>query len=659
MHEESSRRSGVVSFDDFELDESRFLLSRLGEPIRIEPRVFEVLVHLVRHRGRIVTKEELIDHVWRGTFVGESALTRCIKEARKAIGEQGRGAPLLKTIHGRGYRFEDAVTKVEPELHALSMPSPRTALPVETSIDASVPRHRRSWPRRASLLVTFTLLLTLVGDAHPRKPAMGGSDADVSTRVLLLPISPAEDVPELQLVALSIGDLLYQRLQGQPGLTFGFASTEETLHAPSLAELGRRSDARWLVSGSLRRAEGKEKAQLVVTLHEIRSLDDVRDTPLGRYDIPLLVKSADVSRFVNVRENIARRLLETLLPAIQRDPQESATPRDPEAYRLYLLAVSRLAASTCDGETAIELLRRSIEIDRDFAPAWEAYGWSHYSLISTCGADPKHYSEALRAADRALVLAPLRISAIGLKTTVLVETGRIEEAYEILRNAKARHPGSADLDAYLFNSLTYAGYLSEAESSLERLTASDANYLTQRGWSPTPYLFAGKTARFLQALPATDAPAFRYFRGFVEFSRGRRDMARRVLEPAFRLNPNDVYARLSLALLAVIDGDPEEARVILAQLARQREIVGRSDGEMTYRIAQLFVMTEDSDNGLRQLSLAVDQGFFCAACMERDPALASVRLDPRYRQIVDRARARHVAFGRRFGLHRAPARPVA
>ena len=98
------------SFDDVEVDTDRVEVRRRGEVVAVEPQVFGVLVHLLAHRDRLVPKEELLDHVWGDRFVSESALTSRIKAARRAIGDDGREQRLIRTHHGRGYRFVGAVS---------------------------------------------------------------------------------------------------------------------------------------------------------------------------------------------------------------------------------------------------------------------------------------------------------------------------------------------------------------------------------------------------------------------------------------------------------------------------------------------------------------------------------------------------------------------
>jgi DNA-binding winged helix-turn-helix (wHTH) protein len=101
----------IYRFGDCELDEGRYELRRGGVPCHLEPQVFEVLAYLVRNRGRLVTKAELLDEIWGSRFVSESALTSRIKAARKAVGDSGREQRVIRTVHGRGYEF---LTPVQP-----------------------------------------------------------------------------------------------------------------------------------------------------------------------------------------------------------------------------------------------------------------------------------------------------------------------------------------------------------------------------------------------------------------------------------------------------------------------------------------------------------------------------------------------------------------
>ena len=100
----------VYRFANCELDEHLYQLRCDGTPVALEPKVFDVLAYLVQHHDRVISKDELLDKLWPGQIVSETALTQCIMAARKAVGDDGNRQHIIKTQHGRGYRFIATVT---------------------------------------------------------------------------------------------------------------------------------------------------------------------------------------------------------------------------------------------------------------------------------------------------------------------------------------------------------------------------------------------------------------------------------------------------------------------------------------------------------------------------------------------------------------------
>jgi len=94
----------VYRFADFELDEQRRELRLRGRELRLQPRVFDVLAYLLRHRDRVVGKDELLDVLWPGMIVVDSALQRVVSLARTALRE-GNAESAIRTHARRGYRF--------------------------------------------------------------------------------------------------------------------------------------------------------------------------------------------------------------------------------------------------------------------------------------------------------------------------------------------------------------------------------------------------------------------------------------------------------------------------------------------------------------------------------------------------------------------------
>ena len=77
--------------------------------LRLEPKAFDVLLHLVRHRDHVVTKDELLNAVWSGDYVTESVLPKAVNAVRTALQDSRDKAEFVSTVRGRGYRFIAAV----------------------------------------------------------------------------------------------------------------------------------------------------------------------------------------------------------------------------------------------------------------------------------------------------------------------------------------------------------------------------------------------------------------------------------------------------------------------------------------------------------------------------------------------------------------------
>ncbi|HJX27590.1 MAG TPA: winged helix-turn-helix domain-containing protein [Thermoanaerobaculia bacterium] len=97
--------SEAYTFSDFRVLAGLDLLFHGDDVVPLEPRAVCVLRHLVRHTGRVVGKEELLDEVWPDTFVTDSVLKKVVSLIRRALGDPPQRSGFIETYHRRGYRF--------------------------------------------------------------------------------------------------------------------------------------------------------------------------------------------------------------------------------------------------------------------------------------------------------------------------------------------------------------------------------------------------------------------------------------------------------------------------------------------------------------------------------------------------------------------------
>src|SRR6185295_12427297 len=110
MNTQSQR---IYRLDGIEIDSGRMCLNRDGQEPHLRQKTFQVLLYLLEQRHRLITKDELIDHVWQDTAVTDNALEQCLAEIRKVLGDDSRNPRFIKTVPRAGYRFIATVEEGE------------------------------------------------------------------------------------------------------------------------------------------------------------------------------------------------------------------------------------------------------------------------------------------------------------------------------------------------------------------------------------------------------------------------------------------------------------------------------------------------------------------------------------------------------------------
>ncbi len=140
---------------DYLIDTARYRISSVGAAVPVEPKVFDLLVYLIRNRERVVTREELFETVWEGRPVSDATLSNHVKSARKVLGDSGELQQTIQTIRGRGYQFIAPVSEVAGGAeNPAERPVPAASTP---------PAHRTGRP--VWLVASVAVLLLVAGAA--------------------------------------------------------------------------------------------------------------------------------------------------------------------------------------------------------------------------------------------------------------------------------------------------------------------------------------------------------------------------------------------------------------------------------------------------------------------------------------------------------------
>jgi len=195
MTEENNKKSEVYKFGDCVLDADRRELTMAGEPVTTQPKAFELLLYLVRNRSRAVDKDELQDALWPRSIVTETALTRCVMKARRAVGDDADRQAIIKTVHGHGYRF---VASIEE----------KTATPAPTVETTTEPRRVRRKPLLG--IATGIIVAVLAGWWFLTPSAVSGE-----VRLAVLPAENSTGDEELDWVRTGMMSLMNRMLEAK------------------------------------------------------------------------------------------------------------------------------------------------------------------------------------------------------------------------------------------------------------------------------------------------------------------------------------------------------------------------------------------------------------------------------------------------------------
>jgi TolB-like protein/DNA-binding winged helix-turn-helix (wHTH) protein len=439
-------------FADHSLDTERRELRRGDALVALEPQVFDLLVYLVQNHDRVVSKDDLLEAVWDGRIVSDSALTSRITAVRKAIGDSGEAQRLIRTVPRKGIRFIGDVWEVQkpaPSLHALSAAATDEpmlpSLPLGNGSDellvkieaprnpdvhaATEARHRqRSWRAiLASVIAALGLLASVVAIWHPRWLWFGEPHQAPRLSIVVLPFSNLSNDPDQQYFADGISEDLTTNLSRIPHSFVISRNTAFTYRNKPVdtKQIGRELGVRYVLAGSVQRSgdHARVTAQLI---------DAETDAHLWAEQF-----DRDLGDLFALQNEITRLIASTLKLELIR-AEEIRRTEHPDAldYILRGRAVF-LNPPTRDSFTkAISLFEHALALDPKFAEAQTNLAGALVRRVLT-GLSASAAPDLARAdglLDQALPASPRSEYAHFVKGELLRALNRSEEAipeYEI------------------------------------------------------------------------------------------------------------------------------------------------------------------------------------------------------------------------------------
>jgi len=378
-------------FEEYAFDTARRQLCCGPDVIAVTPQVFDLLAYLIRHRERVVTKDDLIGAIWNGRIVSDAALTTRLNAARCAIDDSGAEQRLIKTFPRKGFRFVGQVREAREVA-----PNP--------------------------------------GDAPESAPAVPDNPS-----IAVLPFANMSGDPEQEYFADGIVEDIITALSRFKSLFVIARNSSFTFkgRAVDIKEVGRRLGVRYVLEGSVRKASGK-----------VRITGQLIDAVTGAHLWADRIER-DLTDVFALQDEVTLAVVSAIEPKMRQTEIELATRRRPEnltAYDFYLRAMPQYYLATREGlAEAIRLAHRALELDPRFGSVAALAGVCHMQNVVVGYANDPQFDrkEAVRLVRLALSIDdgdPETLARASVTLAFMV--GDSEAEIEMADRAVALNPNS-------------------------------------------------------------------------------------------------------------------------------------------------------------------------------------------------------------------------
>jgi serine/threonine-protein kinase len=358
---------------------------------------------------------------------------------------------------------------------------------------------------------------------------------------------------------------------------------------------------------------------------------------------------------IALQDTIAQRIVEglrlELSPAEQVKIGKPATA-DPVAYEQYLRGrdlFARFIFRTIapeDCSAAIEHFQRAIELDENFALAYDGLGAAYVNRVFKGLGGAEDYERAEAAFNRALAIDPQLVEARMLMVFVLLWRGQKQKAREEVGQARRERPDEAVVHFVKGTLHRLDGEYGRALRSYERLVRLDpAAHVVASYNRALVHMYMGhfeETLRQLDNAGEPDNPLVRTFRALALYYTGQTDAAAELMQQVVDRHPNMHGVRPFLAMFLSAQGKHEAA---LAQLSDDVKRNGEVDADIAYSIASVYALEEQRDQAFQWLERAIALGNENEPCFQSDPNWTALRSDERFNELMNRVhhdrKARH------------------
>ena len=494
----------------------------------------------------------------------------------------------------------------------------------------------------AAVLICSLVALWVWDRAHEASlvASHGAHGAEQPVRVAILPFRNLKPDPETEFLSFSLADAVITKLGYVSSIVVRPSSAIEKYRDRAIdpQRVGNELNANRLVTGSYLKDGDKLRVNTqLISLQANKIL--WQDTFDVKYD-----------NLLGVQDRVAQQIISGL--ELKLSPHEASnlkvdSPANEQAYEYYLRGVDFY--STNNFGSAITMLEKAASIDPEYALTWAYLGRAYTTDASLHFGGREEYGKAEPAYERAISLNPALIEPRVYMANLFTDTGRVEQAVPLLREALKTNANSAEAHWELGYAYRFAGALDESVAECERARQLDPQVKINSS-ALNAYLYLGQYDRFLASLPANNSVYILFYRGFGEYYRQDYPDAKSSFEQAYRGDATLLPAEIGRALELAMDRQNAQGLDLMRETEQKVNERGVADAEGLYKVAQAYAVLGDNASALRVLRRAIDGGFFPYPYLASDPLTARLRHESAFPQLMSQARQRYEQFrGMFFG----------
>jgi TolB-like protein/DNA-binding winged helix-turn-helix (wHTH) protein/Tfp pilus assembly protein PilF len=656
----TSPKPSAACFGLFEADFGRRVLTKGGLRVRLQEQPFRVLEMLLESPGELVGREEIRQRLWPSdTFVEfDDGLNTAIKKLRAALGDSAENPRFIETIPRRGYRFLAPVSMKRPAIQPRD--DSKQSAPVskaggepesvgragsaeETNGEAAgataeFPRARRAWMVALGSVAGAAIVLALAWIAWI---ALGTHEFSRSARKKIsLAVLPLEDLSaehSEEYLSEGLTDELITDLAKLPGFrvisrtsTMQYKETRKTV--PQIArELGVDE----VVEGTVLRSGNRMRVR--VQLIQGRTDEHVWAEAYERDVRDILSLESEVAR------SVAAQINRELAPQ-GGAPLREARPVNFEAYSAYLKGRYEWNKRTAESlKKSVEYFEKSIQGDPGYAEAHEGLAEVYsilpdYDVMPAEDSYPRAKAEALKALELDPALGEAHATLAVVKEELDWDWSGAAQEFE---RALELGPASATTHQWYSEYLLRVGRSQESIGQIQQALELDpASPLMNAESGAVLYWAREYDAAIQQLKKAIEMePRFPYahsWLGFAYEQKGMRQEAIREFQKAVAVSGGSAFFRAALAYAEGLAGNEGAARKIFADL---KGISGAGQAYVSpYDFALIHLGLGERKDALQALEQTVAAHDTASDFLKSEPALDSLRADPKFRALMERVR---------------------